>query len=229
MSGVRLTSTDLGLTVVLDRPGRRNALTLPMWVDLGRAARGGDQEPLYLVGAGGYFCSGADLGTLAWARESPVHADAFVDAVVRCLLSLHASGREVVAVVEGGAAGGGVEIMAACHRRVVVGDAELVFPFGHHGMTLDDLTRWRLHQLVGPETAERLVDGRHVLGVAEAERLGLVDERHTSWAAFVEAERAGDGSAPTPVERYLDPSDDLDAAVARAAAPMRRAFPPHPS
>ena len=78
MSGVRRTRTDVGDTVVLDRPGRRNALTLPMWVDLGRAARGGGREPLYLVGAGGYFCSGADLGTLAWARESPVHADAFV-------------------------------------------------------------------------------------------------------------------------------------------------------
>ena len=67
MSGVRLTSTDLGLTVVLDRPGRRNALTLPMWVDLGRAARGGDQEPLYLVGAGTH--PGAGLpGVLSSAR-----------------------------------------------------------------------------------------------------------------------------------------------------------------
>lgn len=232
-----MTTTDLGQTVVLDRPGRRNALTLPMWVELARVVRElggstaasagpGTEPPLYLVGAGGYFCSGADLGTLAWARGSAAHADTFVDAVVRALLTIHAVPREVVAVVEGGAAGGGVEIMAACDRRVVLGEASLVFPFGHHGITLDGLTRWRLDRLVGPAEAGRLVDGRHVLGVAEARRLGLVEERHTSWSSFVAAEREGGRDRP-PAERYLTGLEALDEAVTRAAAPMRGAFPPH--
>lgn len=144
MGGVSVGRTALGQTVVLDRPERRNALTLPMWVELGRVVRElGERSdaPLYLRGAGGYFCSGADLDALRWAREAPEHADEFVAGVVECLLSLHAVGREVVAVVEGGAAGGGVEIAAACDRRVVVGEATLVFPFGHHGMSLDDFTR----------------------------------------------------------------------------------------
>lgn len=160
---VRLTSTPLGQTVVLDRPRRRNALTLTMWRDLGALVREAGEvtgEPLYLLGAGGYFCSGADLAALQHARSGAAEAEDFVHAVVSCLLSIHAVSREVVAVVEGGAAGGGVEIMTACDRRVAVGDPSLVFPFGTHGMALDGFTRWRLHRLVGEQEAERLVDGR---------------------------------------------------------------------
>lgn len=231
---VHIEQTSLGRTIILDRPERRNALTLPMWRELGALVRSVDQpeqgEPLYVVGAGGYFCSGADLDALRWARESPAHADEFVHGVVECLLSLHTTRREVVAVVEGGAAGGGVEIMAACDRRVAIGSPSLVFPFGTHGMTLDDFTRWRLHQLVGDAQAERLVDGRHVVDGDEALRLGLFDSRHDSLEALAAAERArwdGVPAEPHDVDSYLHPGETLDLAVRRAAAPMRQAFPPH--
>lgn len=232
---VRIEQTSLGRTIVLDRPERRNALTLAMWRELGELARALDEpgradEPLYVVGAGGYFCSGADLDALRWARESPGQADEFVHGVVECLLSLHTTRPEVVAVVEGGAAGGGVEIMAACDRRVAIGSPSLVFPFGTHGMTLDDFTRWRLHQLVGDAQAERLVDGRHVVDADEALRLGLFDSRHDSLAALAAAERTGRDSrttSPRDGGAYLGPGETLDLAVHRAAAPMRQAFPPH--
>lgn len=243
---VRIEQTSLGQTVVLDRPERRNALTLALWRELGalvRSADDGTTGPLYLRGAGGYFCSGADLDALRWAREAPGHADDFVEGVVRCLLSLHDVGREVVAVVEGGAAGGGVEIMAACDRRVAIGAPSLVFPFGQHGMQLDGLTRWRLDQLVGERAAERLRDGRHVVPAEEALALGLFDERHESLEAFAAAEHeptvptVGDeaghehelehGRAPARGQRYLIEGESLDDAVQRAAAPMRLAFPPH--
>lgn len=227
---VRLERTALGTTLVLDRPARRNALTLQMWQDLGALVRrvGDGTDPLYVVGAGGYFCSGADLGALQFARSGPDHAEVFVHAVVSSLLSIHAVDREVVAVVEGGAAGGGVEIMAACDRRVALGEPTLVFPFGHHGMTLDGFTRWRLHRLVGDAEAERLVDGRHVVGTDEAVRLGLLDERHDDLAALVALEHArGPAVGTDPDERYLRGLDELPEAVRRAAEPMLQAFPRH--
>lgn len=232
MSQVRLTRSTLGDTVVLDRPARRNALTLAMWVELGDQvlAHGSvtDHGPLYLTGACGYFCAGADLDALREARESPSRSDVFVDAVVRALLALHLVEREVVAVVEGGAAGGGVEIMAACDRRVLLGDASLVFPFGNLGMTLDGLTRWRLDQLVGALQTERLLGGRHVVGAQEADDLGLVDARHPDLDAFVVAEVTRSATAThRPVERYAAGAEALPAALRRAAAPMRRAFPAH--
>lgn len=228
---VRLTRTALGQTVVLDRPARRNALTLAMWQGLGALVREvGDvgEDPLYVRGAGGYFCSGADLDALRHARGGETEAREFVSAVVSALLSIHAVGRQVVAVVEGGAAGGGVEIMAACDRRVAVGHPRLVFPFGTHGMTLDGFTRWRLHRLVGDAEAERLVDGRHVVEAEDALRLGLLDERHDDLEAVVAAEEArGRQDRPRDPHRYLAGLGDLPAATVRAAAPMLTAFPPH--
>lgn len=220
-----------GPVVLIDRPERRNALTLEMWRELPeQVARLAEQAtgPVYLVGAGGYFCSGADLDALAFARRGEVEAVEFVTAVVGCLMRLHTLDREVVAVVEGGAAGGGVEIMAACDRRVAIGSPRLVFPFGHHGIELDALTRWRLGQIVGEHEARRLVDGRHVVELDEARQLGLFDEQHDSLESFArtEADRA---TGPLLGGRagYLRPGEGLQAAVERAAQPMLRAFPPH--
>lgn len=233
---VRVTESELGTTIVLDRPERRNALTLQMWIALGdRLAELADGEgPIYLVGAGGYFCSGADLSALAFARTDEEHAVIFVRAVVTALMRLHRSPREVVAVIDGGAAGGGIEIMACCHRRVALGDPKLVFPFGHHGMTLDGLTHWSLIELLGEEEAERLIDGRHVVEIEESLRLGLFDERHEDRAAFAGAEaerqadpqRAAAGSAARE-RTYLQPGEAPADAVTRAATPMLTAFPPH--
>lgn len=229
---IQALETPLGPTILLDRPERRNALTLPMWQALGaRVLELADRTtgPLYLMGAGGYFSSGADLDALAWARSDEEHAREFVEGVVTCLLRLHLTDREVVAVVEGGAAGGGVEIMAACDRRVAIGAPRLVFPFGHHGMELDGLTRWRLTRLVGEVEAARLVNGRHVLDAEEATGLGLFDQRHATLEelAAAEAARPVDADGGAVEETFLRPGEDMTAAVARASAPMLRAFPPY--
>lgn len=222
---IRFEHTDLGDTIVLDRPARRNALTLAMWQDLATLVRehGGDtSRPLYLLGAGGYFCSGADLGALAHARSDADRSQTFVHAVVESLLTIHTVPREVVAVIENGAAGGGVEIMAACDRRVAIGAPTLVFPFGHHGMTLDDFTRWGLHHLVGDAAAERLVDGRHVVDFGQADDLGLFDEQHETFERFARSEESPAGRAGG--ESYLADGETVTAAIGRATAPMLTAF-----
>ncbi|WP_147899775.1 enoyl-CoA hydratase/isomerase family protein [Serinicoccus profundi] len=258
---VRVVEGERGTTVVLDRPARRNALTLPMWRQLAEvvADQGGPQDPvggerpdaLVITGAGGYFCSGADLDTLAWAREDPAHAAEFVDAVVTALLTIHVSSRPVVALVEGGAAGGGVEIMAACDSRVALGAPTLVFPFGRHGMTLDDFTRWRLDLLVGSSTAQRLVDGHHVVGAEEARELGLFDGSPPDAALptssgpavglALDRSHPGDGRGDatgrgtddatgrgtddaTGAPAYLRPGETLAGAARRAGAPMLAAL-----
>lgn len=231
-STIRAVQTPLGTTILIDRPGRRNALTLPMWRALGARVLELAAEtpgPVYLMGAGGYFSSGADLAALAWARSTEEQALEFVEGVVTCLLQLHLAEREVVAVVEGGAAGGGVEIMAACDRRVAIGEPRLIFPFGQHGMELDGLTRWRLSRLVGEAEAERLVDGRHVVEADEADRLGLFDQHHQTLEelATAEAARSAEPTSDAAAEKFIRPGEDLAAAVARASVPMLQAFPPH--
>ena len=161
---VRLESTLLGDTLVLDQPARRNALTLPMWQRLGELARdvGDSTAPLYVLGVGGYFCSGADLDALRWARTQEDRAVEFVDAVVRCLLSLHTAYREVVAVVEGGAAGGGVEVAQEQH-----------FDPDRAGRILETETAHLAqarHLTLGLEPALRRDPGREELDLARRQR-----------------------------------------------------------
>lgn len=227
-----MVGSPLGPILLLDRPERRNALTLDMWRALGARVVELAAEtpgPVYLMGAGGYFSSGADLGALGFARSHEGHAREFVEGVVTALMQVHLLEREVVAVVEGGAAGGGVEIMAACDRRVAIGAPRLLFPFGQHGMELDGLTRWRLAELVGATEAERLADGRHVVEADEALRLGLLDEQHDTLADLARAESVQSEATRSAGARSLftRPGEEFPAAVTRASAPMLRAFPPH--
>jgi 2-(1,2-epoxy-1,2-dihydrophenyl)acetyl-CoA isomerase len=58
-------------TVTLDRPGTRNACSMPMWLairDAFREIAASDARAVVLTGAGGDFCSGADVVTSAGSK-----------------------------------------------------------------------------------------------------------------------------------------------------------------
>ena len=65
---VLLTSDDAGVrTLTLNRPERKNAIDAQLWEELAdalrAAARDTELRALVITGAGGAFCSGADIGT----------------------------------------------------------------------------------------------------------------------------------------------------------------------
>src|SRR5690606_35035754 len=122
--------------------------------------------------------------------------------------------------------GGGVEIMAACDRRVAIGGPRLVFPFGQHGIELDRLPRWRLGQIVGEDVARRLAAGRHVVEAGGAHRQRLLDQPATELAAIARAEASRSPARP-PGPSILRAGETFEEAVRRAAGPMLRVFPPH--
>jgi len=217
-----VSTRDAGLDVVmLDRPHKRNALTVPLWRDLTatikRLGRLRQAAPVLLRGAGGYFCAGADLEALAAARASGEAAREFADTVVEAILTVHDSPRPVVAVVEAGAAGGGVELTLACHARVAIGPVQLIFPFGRHGVVPDRFTTWRLAQLVGAETAQHLVTGDHRISGEEAMDIGLLDaiavDRDEAFAMAVDL-----AGSPAPATRW--PGLAGEESVTAAASPM---------
>lgn len=173
-------SSDGVAQLVLDRPEKRNALDLAMLRSLRERVaelRGRSTVRVVVVrGAGGTFSAGADIAdwvdpTHAEAVErSRLGADAFDELAALPVASL--------AVIEGGAFGGGLELALACDIRMAAEDAQLALP----ELGLGNLPAWggmaRLVDIAGVGVARQmLLSGEHVSGARAAE-LGLVASAH---------------------------------------------------
>ncbi|MFI5720407.1 enoyl-CoA hydratase/isomerase family protein [Nocardia sp. NPDC051750] len=160
-------------TVTLNRPHRKNAMTWTMWRDLADILRdtGMDRtvRALVLTGAGGAFCSGADI-SVPDARHPMDKMRIFSDLA----LQLHELPTPTVAKVTGVAVGAGWNLALGCDLVVATSDATFAQIFARRGLSLDLGGSWLLPKLVGLQQAKRLALLAETVDAARAEALGLV-------------------------------------------------------
>lgn len=179
-----LVHTDGPVTVVtLDRPATRNAVDRATAEQLVAAFdafdRDDTQSVAVLYGAGGTFCSGADLK----AMDQRVEPDGPGPmGPTRMQLS-----KPVIAAVEGYAVAGGLELAIWCDLRVVARDASLGVFCRRWGVPLIDGGTVRLPRLIGTGRAMDLILTGREVGAVEAERMGLVNWVVDPGAALDEA------------------------------------------
>jgi 2-(1,2-epoxy-1,2-dihydrophenyl)acetyl-CoA isomerase len=181
------------LRLVLDRPGKRNALTHSMidtLVDaLTDAATDDGLRAIHLLGAGDDFCAGADwVATNSGGQErsdsGSVTADKRPrtgDLVRRIPLTAHrviellqTVALPVVCTVRGWAVGLGCNLALAADFTVAADDAVFWEPFLSRGFTPDSGATWLLPRLVGVARARRmLLLGEKVSG-SDAADWGMV-------------------------------------------------------
>lgn len=163
-------------TLLLDRPSKLNALTLELLselVSLVHRVEASDARVLVIRTAGErVFCAGADitafadLGPRRLHREWLVRGHRAFEALERCLVP-------TVAVVDGLAVGGGLELALACDLRLVSTRATLGLP----EVGLATIPGWggatRLPRMVGPARARDLILTRRLLSGAEAVEWGI--------------------------------------------------------
>ena len=110
------------LTLTLNRPARRNALSPELVAALVSAIDGAagrdDIRAIVLTGAGSHFCAGGDLGAGGMSGEGVLGRHAAGGDFARLLRTLMESPVPVVAAVNGDALGGGLGVVAACHLAV---------------------------------------------------------------------------------------------------------------
>jgi enoyl-CoA hydratase len=161
--------------VIIDRPDRRNAVDGPGAVALAEAFtafdRDGQARVAVLTGAGGIFCAGSDLKAMA-AGKFPAPTVDGPPPLGPTRLRLT---KPVIAAIEGGAFGGGMELALWCDLRIAADDAVLGLLNLPRGLPCLDGGSVRLPRLIGHGRAlDLLLTGRRV-AADEALRIGLVN------------------------------------------------------
>lgn len=167
------------LSVALNRPSRRNAVSLEMWQELRDIFAGlaDDREVrlVILTGTGGHFSAGADISEFSTVRanaEMGAHYDAEVD---RCYEALATVPQPTIAAVSGYAVGGGCALSMACDFRVAHTSARFGIPAAKLGLVYTVRESQLLTALVGLSNAKKILFSGEQIDAAEAARMGLVD------------------------------------------------------
>lgn len=175
MTNVRYERREGTALITIDRPGARNAIDGPTATELSAAFTEFERDAALavavLTGAGGTFCSGADLKALSGSHANRVSPDGDGPmGPTRRVLE-----KPVIAAIEGHAVAGGLELALWCDLRVAAEDAVLGVYCRRFGVPLIDGGTVRLPRLVGMSHAlDLILTGRGVSG-EEALRMGLVN------------------------------------------------------
>lgn len=166
------------LTVTLNRPERKNAINGVMWTELlatfDEAANDADVRVLVITGAGGAFCSGADLSPGSGRDDGP-HQLVRMRAIGDVALRLHRMPKPTIAKVGGVAAGAGCNLALGCDLIVASEDARFSEIFARRGLAIDFGGSWLLPRLVGLHKAKELALFADVISAKEAADLGIVN------------------------------------------------------
>ena len=187
-------------TIVIDRPGCRNAVDGPTAVALAEALRAFDADDsldvAVLWGEGGTFCAGADLKAVAGepARANRIAPDGDGPmGISRMQLS-----KPLIAAVSGHAVAGGLELALCADLRVVEESAVFGVFCRRWGVPLIDGGTVRLPRLIGMSHALDMILTGRAVGAPEALAMGLANRVVPDGTARASAEMLAEEIARFP-------------------------------
>ena len=173
---VELTRRDEFAIITLNRPEALNALSFQIVKDIGAAlseVAESNARALLVIGAGDRaFCAGADINELAGRTLSEVKRGA--EAGQRTFARLDTFPMPSVAIINGYAFGGGMELASACTFRIATPNAKMGLPEIKLGLIPGYGGTQRLPRLIGEGRALELIMTGRTVEAEEAERIGLV-------------------------------------------------------
>lgn len=159
----------------LNRPERKNALTLDMYAQAADTLLKGRNDPevkvLAISGTEDCFCAGNDLADFMKAPELDAEHP-----VLRFMHALQECEKPVLAQVRGPAVGIGATMLLHCDLVFAAEGAYLQFPFVNLGLCPEFAASYLLPRLVGQAKAAELLFLGERLEVQEAQALGLVNQ-----------------------------------------------------
>jgi methylglutaconyl-CoA hydratase len=160
--------------LTLNRPERRNALTVELLSELNAAIRIASDQPdervIILRGAGAAFCTGLDLKEAA--DQTKAHATA--EMVANTLIAISQTRLITIAAVHGAAVAGGAGIMSACDLVVAAQGTKIGYPETRRGLVAG-LVMTFLRRQVGERNIRELLLGSELIDAERAREIGLVN------------------------------------------------------
>lgn len=190
---VKVNADQTGVAVVtLNRPERRNALSIALMVELmnhlEKLSVDGQTRVAILCGAGPVFCAGLDL---AEAQDHTLVRSS-AECVARTLSTLRYSSLVTIAAMHGSAYAGGAGVVAACDMAVATSDSQIGFPEARRGLLpalICDVLRTKLRE---GDLSELFLVGEPI-SAQRAHAIGLIQRVVSSENLMTEALRMAKG------------------------------------
>jgi enoyl-CoA hydratase/carnithine racemase len=143
--------------VVIDRPEKKNAITLDMWRALARVLNAMQEDSalrvIILRGAGGDFSAGADIGEFAEVRGDSQSARVYEAANSDAFRAFRLARVPVLAAIGGICFGGGFGLAAACDLRICTPGALFSVPAARLGLAYPQDAMIDIVSGLGPQLA----------------------------------------------------------------------------
>lgn len=166
--------------IVLNRPERRNALSVDMWTTIPGMVAEANADPEVKVilihgGDAGSFAAGADISEFGTIYATDEAARASGQRIAEALSAIETSTKPVIAAIEGACVGGGVSLAMAADLRVAAGGARFGVTPGKLGLVYPPGDTRRLLAAIGPGPTKDILFTGRIFTAEEAKAIGLVD------------------------------------------------------
>jgi enoyl-CoA hydratase/carnithine racemase len=187
---ILVSRSDAATIVQMNRPDRRNAISLQMMSDilaaLDEAERDLAVRSVVITGGIDCFSAGADLNEALQVRSVPAAMD-FLGRLHRLNNRIETLDKPVIAAIEGFCMTGGLELALACDLRIAGEGSSFAITSARIGTVPGAGGTQRLPRIVGKANALELLFAAEPIGCDEAFRIGLINRRTGRGGALNEA------------------------------------------
>lgn len=175
-----------------DRPKKANALNAEGWRELRQhfeaLSHNSAVRVIILSGAGKHWCAGidlellmglAELGNIDCEARKREQIRAFIKELQNCINAVERCQQPVLAAIQGGCIGGGLDIATACDMRYCTEDAYFCVKEIDLGLVADLGTLQRLPGIIPSGIAAEMAFTARNVHSTEAQRIGLVNRSYS--------------------------------------------------
>ncbi|MEM9376258.1 MAG: enoyl-CoA hydratase-related protein [Pseudomonadota bacterium] len=166
--------------IILNKPDKRNALSVDMWAAIPELVEQAIADPdtkvlLIHGGDAGAFAAGADISEFEQTYATKANAKAAGDTIASALNAVEQCPKPTLAAIEGACVGGGVSLATACDLRVASARSKFGVTPGKLGLVYPAGDTRRLLETIGPGATKDILFTGRIFLADEAKDMNLID------------------------------------------------------